>query len=246
MKKFLILVSLVLICGAALAAAELANNDKHYSWRYKMTVEIETPEGVKTGSAVREVMVEFTPRPGFFPRDPQYDVHKSLKGEAVVVDLGERGKVFAVQRYDDISLPFRVFKGPPGLTIEGAEFYSHLKAKKALDSSQYPMFVMFRDMNDPLSVQLVYGNKATQKMEGLPYVFQDNFEQIFGDGIQLKNIQIEMTEEPVVYEIKKYLPWLDKYRNKLFDGKRIHTIDAENSLANRLGAGSFTSFEGEE
>jgi hypothetical protein len=25
------------------------------SWRYKMTVEVETPEGLKTGSAVREV-----------------------------------------------------------------------------------------------------------------------------------------------------------------------------------------------
>jgi hypothetical protein len=136
MKKILVVVG-ILVVGAAAVAFAMSDTDgaKTYSWRYKMTVEIETPEGIKTGSAVREVTVWFEPRNNPDPRDPQYNIGKKIKGEAVVVDLGERGKVFALLKgplrgidYGS-TIPFSVFKGPPGLTIEGAEYYSQLKAK---------------------------------------------------------------------------------------------------------------------
>ena len=70
MKKLLIILGVLIIGGVtfAYAMSEL-NGNKSYSWRYKMTVEIETPEGIKTGSAVREVTILFTPTGNTHPKD---------------------------------------------------------------------------------------------------------------------------------------------------------------------------------
>ena len=66
------------------------------TWRYKMTVTVETPEGIKTGSAVREVHVRT--EPDILPEAAT--MHFSVKGEAVVVDLGHGKYLFAVMDAD--------------------------------------------------------------------------------------------------------------------------------------------------
>ncbi len=62
-----------------------------WEWRYKVTLTVETPEGLKTGYAVREHSYE--PPLFYFPNG----VGSSRTfGEAVAVDLGERGYLFAL------------------------------------------------------------------------------------------------------------------------------------------------------
>ena len=76
----------VLSCAASLAALMLsACGDDTPTYRYRMTVEVETPEGLKTGSSVIEVSTdvasEYTiPTPG--------KVTNRVRGEAAAVDLG--------------------------------------------------------------------------------------------------------------------------------------------------------------
>jgi len=54
MKTILsLIIGLVLIAGAAFAVFQFSY--KSYSWRYKITVTVETPEGEVSGSAVREM-----------------------------------------------------------------------------------------------------------------------------------------------------------------------------------------------
>lgn len=239
MKQYFIIILILISIGIALVvAAENLKGEKSFSWRYKMTVEIETPEGLKTGSAVREVTVHFIPNPS---AKSGYNDYVDMKGEAVVVDLGQKGKIFAVQNFQDHARPFYLFDGPPGRTIKGAEFYSKLQAKAEIDPKQYPMFVSFKDINDPLSVQLVYGEKANDPYKVPPYIFQDNFEKIYGSGYKLKRVIIEMTDEPVTYKIKALLPWLTTRTTGRLDGNRYGRFDAENRLANRLSLGSFTN-----
>lgn len=240
MKKLAIsLLVLILGVGAVAYAMGELKEPETYSWRYKMTVEIDTPEGVKSGYAVREVTVLLSPSSS---AKSGYYASKSMKGEAVIVDLGERGTVFSTQSTDDYALPFRVFKSSsPSLTREGAKYYSSLSAKGDLPKTNYPMMIMFTDIKDPLSVKLIYGTRSNEKGETPPYTFQDNFEEYLGTDVRLKNISIEMTDEDVTFKVKKLLPWLKEYKNKLLDGNTIHTIDAENRLANRLGAGSFST-----
>jgi hypothetical protein len=190
------------------------------TWRYKITVEVETPEGLKTGSAVREI--------GVFTDIKIGDVGgggAGVTGEAVVVNLGERGVLFATVGEDfGYSVMFRAFpysKG--GLTKEGMEYYSNLKNAKTslLAIDQLPRFVMFRDLNDPLSVKLVDIHDLSQN---------------FGEGVKIKDITIETTDEPMTWGVVDlYLPWLAEIKSNI-DGTRITTFGY---LANRLDVGQF-------
>lgn len=174
------------------------------SWRYKTTVTVETPEGVKSGSAVREVTVstgdEFLP-----------EMHPTVKvrGEAVAVDLGKRGVLFAIMR-DEYSPSYAygvVFKafpipgkptGAEGMTPEGIRYYESLKAKTRLKKKNFPMFVRFRDINDPKTVERVD---------------PENLAASFGNGVKLTGIDIEMTEDDVTMNVAERILWLHKRRH---------------------------------
>src|SRR4051812_20640408 len=66
-------------------------------WRYKMTVEVETPEGVRTGSAVREVRYQ----PGGGGWIAQSRPQWYLRGEAVAVDLPGGRTLYALMAGND-------------------------------------------------------------------------------------------------------------------------------------------------
>jgi len=213
----------------ALGAVSFAMSDKEqslYSWKYKMTVSVETPEGIKTGSAVREVSVQMRP----FPQDPRHpyrSVH-SIKGEAVVVDLGERGVLFALltgylQGEDHGgSIVFDVFPGPPGLTPKGVEYYSTLKdAEATLTPTQYPMLVTFADIDDPMTVKEILEMKRDESDGRYPIKYlikAGHFEKLFGKDVKLKEITIEMSDDSVLWEIDEWLLWLDDLKGGYLHG----------------------------
>jgi hypothetical protein len=194
------------------------------TWRYKMTVTVETPEGIRTGSAVREVRQYTDVKIGDVGGGNAY-----VRGEAVVVDLGYRGKLFMTVGEDHYFL-FRVFpfsKG--GNTPEGIAYYSHLKNAKAsilgLENAK-PQLVTFTDLNNPLTVKAVD---------------QDNLSATFGMGIKLKDITAETTDEPMTSGIiDAVLPWLKGLQQKeaRLNGNTSIAIFT-NDLADNLGVGSF-------
>lgn len=206
----------VLVAASVAVAAEYVNRTE--SWRYKMTVEVETPEGIKTGFAVREVTVNKVE-----PEIQGLNVTQAhVKGEAVVIDLGKRGVLFAVPA-NDYSTVFQAFPmpgkipGAEGFTHAGLDYYSTLKNARAdLPPKLYPWLVMFKDINDPKSVIMVKGGEFdVQKQD---YVPVDRFAKIFGDGVILKNVMIEMTEEPITWQIDKWLPWLNQLKGGYLHG----------------------------
>lgn len=198
MKKFLIIFTAFV--GLAVISYMIAYPTA--TWRYRMTVAVETPEGIKTGSAVREIFVRIQ------PSLPEGGNHVSVRGEAVVVDLGERGVLFALlkgQLFDADKILFYVFPIPDtmggGSTKKGIAYYTRLKyAKKTLEPDFYPLLVHFKDRNDPKSVELVYEQDTYEKIRttGLrrgTRLKADRFEEIFGEGVKLKEITIEMTDD---------------------------------------------------
>ena len=177
-----------------------------------MTVEVETPEGLKTGSAVREVKVVIA--------HPEIqglnDTRAFVKGEAVVIDLGKRGLLFALMHPDDsYRVVFEAFPGPPGLTMEGLEYYAHLKNVSAIiepGSIPDPNFVTFKNIADPKSIWPVDSK---------------NMSSLFGKGIKLKQISIQMTDEPITHVIEDIIPpflpklgFQDWYRKLDYQDKR--------------------------
>lgn len=197
MRIFLtILASLfLLVAGVVLAFAVIFPTQ---SWRYKMTVSVETPEGIKTGSAVREVSVTDNPK-----ITPETIPHIEVKGEAVVVDLGKRGVLFALMRnYRGSNYAFNISYLTIGgnLSPEGIRFLQNATGKKAvLEPKRYPMLVMFKDIKDPKTVTpiLEFGPDGSIKA--------DHFEELFGKGVKLKEISIELTDEPVTWGIEEYI-----------------------------------------
>lgn len=165
------------------------------SFRYKVTVNVETPEGLKSGSAVREVVIMQQPEP-----TPESRPHVSVKGEAVVVDLGKRGVLFATIGTNDEYIVFQTFRKEGAITREGARYYENLEAKAEVAPINYPLLVGFKDINDPKTVKVAYKPIiADHDRPGMGFVvksIEDNMAELYGQGVRLKNIMIEMTDEP--------------------------------------------------
>jgi hypothetical protein len=193
-KPVYIVAALLALMGATCAWAGLFSD----SWRYKMTVTVETPEGLKTGSAVREVTVKKG-----LGLTPQMRPDVEVKGEAVVVDLGQHGVLFALMKND--------FFGPDyGKYVFFNTFPGEKKTGKViLPPNQYPLFARFKDISDPKTAENVVKKEDIATVHNLdprrPIV---DFEGAFGSGVSIKEVVIEITNDSVTREIEKYLPWL--------------------------------------
>ncbi len=202
------------------------------AWHYKMTVEVETPEGIKSGSAVRDVDVDTSTRATSLSGLSSV----KAKGEAVVIDLGQRGVLFAILRSSktvdySYSVFFDVFPIPGhvggGATPDGVRYYNQLKHGEVdLPPDEYPEFVRFHDIKDPKTVELV--DPA-------------NMAASLGEGVKLKAVRIEITDSPLTTGVEKWLVWLPHYYGKMFDGHRYETIKAENRFVNSLNSGAFST-----
>lgn len=218
MKKSIVVGVVGLILLAAAGAIAFAQNkgvtdsgSKNYSWRYKMIVSVETPEGIVTGSAVRQMGNDTA---GSFI--PEVGNPADVRGEAVVVDLGKRGVLFALishqsdlEFYNAFPVPGKPFNNG-GSTPEGIQYYASLPAgtKGTLNPEYppgYPKLVTFKDINDPISVTET--QVWERKSDGLFVLKQDRMEELFGQGVRLKDITLEITDESMTWgQVDKYLP----------------------------------------
>lgn len=240
-KPVKILISTVLICGTLYGAV-------HYfypsgSWRYKLTVTVETPEGIKTGSAVREVHAQEQPHPLPEMKPTAY----SIKGEAAVVDLGKRGQLFAL-------LPTYIGGSDGWRSIVFAAFPTNLKGRqrinyyqsltgqsKELDPSHYPVMVHFKDPQDPKTVESLLEYKPCPDEKGIPRnsrcITDDHFAEFFGEGVRLKSVSIEMTDEPVTKGlVQKYLPTYQPIEAYMQWFKSLEYSDPRRLLPSNFGA----------
>ncbi|MBK6896646.1 MAG: hypothetical protein IPH06_08660 [Alphaproteobacteria bacterium] len=172
------------------------------TWRYRVTVEIVTPEGIKTGSAVRELRVHT--EPGFLGVRKQGVAH--LVGEAVVIDLGERGVLFALLSEDDIFHAFPYNNGAGVKAPDGIRFYNGLRPDITgqLPREHYPRFAIFEDMQDPNTLRLIYGSHLD--LETRKSVYVDEVAELLGYGVRIRNVTIEITDDAVTWGVENVIP----------------------------------------
>lgn len=166
------------------------------SWRYRLTLTVNDNGTLRTGSSVIQVNVmqglEFLPE-----STPSIGV----RGEAVAVDLGKKGVLFALLRSEDSVdyaqyLPFIMFPSDLGyITPQGIRHYRNLEGKSDVPFKKLPMLVRFRDINDP---------KTVEKVD------PEDLEASFGSGVTLQDATIEMTDDAVTTGTKKKLPYFGK------------------------------------
>jgi hypothetical protein len=189
MKKGFYIVAALLVLAAGAAYAGVFSD----SWRYKMTVTVETPEGIKIGSAVREVTVKRG-----IALTPQMTADIEVKGEAVAIDLEKRGVLFMISNGDYAgNILFKMFPG------------KDKKGKVVLPPELYAPFVRFRDLGDPKTIENI---RASNEMEDAKKQHPRRpliaFEDAFGMGVSVKEVTMEITSEPITWGIEKYLPWV--------------------------------------
>lgn len=199
--------------GSALLLLGCSQIEPSETLRYRVTVEVETPVGIITGSSVWEYKITDI-KIGFTPLSHDY------RGEAVAVDLPNGRTLFALLKSGDglPGYPENVirqkliqtpeFKADPEhafLTLfpewrargESWVLPAELPpfSQKEKPRSGYPLLVTFRDHADPASAERVN---------------PQDLRTAFGDGYRLKSISITVTDEPVTDGIVRRQEWFRK------------------------------------
>ncbi|MFZ2101145.1 MAG: hypothetical protein WAU86_11330, partial [Oricola sp.] len=150
-----------------------------WNWRQKLTVIVETPEGVISGSSVVRVDVRYQPQIVAH----QGGFYKSAKGEAAFLEIRPGVYLFALLS-NEADRAVRTFL-PEGKTKNPKEDFAYLEGlreKRALSRADYPRLVTFANIEDPTTVRLVDS---------------DDLAATFGPGYRLKSITLEVVDEPI-------------------------------------------------
>ncbi len=200
MKWLLIIVGLASGLYAAFSIAYPT-----YSYRYWVTVEVETIDGLKTGSSVLEVTTAQYPS---WVTLGANDHRTSVRGEAVFVDLGNgsnliallslgpeaadgRASLFAPRSF------FKIVDGAPR-DIEWTKNLSTMKGRRVYAGDRWPTLVTFKDPKDPSTVREV------------PF---ENPKTVLGPGVRSVRAWIDLTKDSVTETLKSRLPWINQFKS---------------------------------
>lgn len=210
---------LTLLLMAALVASCSGPTHSH---RYRLTIEVETPDGPKSGSSVIEAAAA-----KIYSIDAWNSTGAGVVGEAVFVDLGGGRNLVALlavgPTIDTNSFPKlanMAFARAEGVEFKTFEAMESAKGSVELPNELIPTFVTFTDINDPKSASLVA---------------PDDLVSVFGPGYRLTSARIEMTDEPVTRGIEQRLVWLENLKGNLAGNRRR----TESDLSTMLDATSF-------
>lgn len=185
--------------------------------RQRITVEVDTPQGVRTGSSVVETEVQEGKSWG-----DASGTQFTLKGEAVAVSLPGGRTLFAVlrgsgdtSRVDPASYQVRLLfealnagaQASVRVPVQGLNLMQARAAAKqakvnlTLPRKLYPTLVTFADPADPKSVE---------------QVVPTDLAATFGPGVRLKRITLAVTNDAVTTGIGSQLPSYDSASDEWF------------------------------
>lgn len=177
--------------------------------KFRLTVEVTTPDGIKTGSGILAVVPD---------RNYNRGGRTTTRGEAVFVDLGQDGakgrnlvallahRQGAKLDFDDINyVALRAYGAARGSRVSFNDIQRQTGVVP-LEGDLVPVLVSFGDPRDPGTARLVAG---------------DNAEAVLGEGYAIRGLTVEVVPngfwpidfggalgEPVTRGIDAKLPWL--------------------------------------
>ncbi len=202
------------------------------SYRYKLTLALNTPDGVKRGSSVVEVMF-------WNVSLPERGIQHKLQGQALYLDLGPGGRPLIAlltsrlhPRYGKAmrwtpdagpsdNLLAQLYGPPLPDFMANVSRIADMRGPHKITPDDLPDLVTFADINDPKTVIEVDPN---------------NLQATLGPDVSWNEITLETTDEPTTMGIKAELPWLPAYYGLTLDGDRYRN---KNTLANSLGTAAF-------
>ncbi|WP_338426390.1 hypothetical protein [Sphingopyxis kveilinensis] len=181
------------------------------NYRYRLTIEIETPQGLRTGSSVIAVKC------GIVRLSAMGGSGCHARGEAVTVDMPDGQTLFALLRgKDDPDLANYLASSP--VMPRSAKADSHDRdeqwrrraeflaqprqiprtvkggpsGRESVDN--YPMMILFEDNKDPAGVKIVE---------------PDRLELGFGYPASINSITVQLTEAPVTRRLHNKISWIN-------------------------------------
>jgi hypothetical protein len=220
---------------AALMAMALAGCGRTESYRYKLTLAVNTPDGVKRGSSVVELLF-------FDVSIPARGTMHKLSGEALYLDLGPGRRPLIALLTSQLHPKFGKDQswsrdgGPTdnlllrlyGVTVPASTSalgyvatIARMRGAHEITANDLPDLVTFADINDPKSVIEIDPN---------------DLQATLGAGISWNEIAFEITGEPITKGIELKLPWIPAYHQGMLDGEHY---SARTTLANTLSTADF-------
>jgi hypothetical protein len=187
-------------------------------------VEVDTPEGLKSGSSVIEVSTRVS---GEYSIPDPGKIFTKVRGEAVAIDLGKRGTLFALLRseksvdwaggplmffvpnvpYKDIEEILEKENRDPSFDIRMKGLYK-LQGQYVLPRHYYNVLHKPKESDTPTAYPIMVMFKDIQDPKSVTKIDPDNLAANFGKGVKLKRITVERTSDPVSTGIEKQLGWL--------------------------------------
>lgn len=166
-----------------------------YTYRYRMTVTVEVDGQSRSASSVVEIKLKKQPK----ILSDAIPVVAHVRGDAVLVDLGDGRNVFALLTSGPLghamdhpkTLVPRHFNLSYDLTDLAK--YPKLQGRWELSAAEMPTFVTLSDLNNPNTFRVVPPGA---------------FAQMLGDNVQLRGVTLEMTTDPVTRGLEQKLPWV--------------------------------------
>jgi hypothetical protein len=197
MKRGCLTAVVVLLLGAGALVAGYWYKYPNYTYRYRLTVNIEVDGKLHSGTSVIEVTWHGGPEFG--------DVGSyspTIRGQAPVVDLEARGVVVATLIAEDwgwhnsnagygaLWLVPRAFGDE-----KGGDHAMHptLRGKRELAFDNLPRFLWLSNPQDPTTAKTL---------------LVDDIPSVFGPTARLAGAFVEITSDPLVIDIRQKLPWI--------------------------------------
>jgi len=218
--------------GFACVAPGLSGCARWETYRYKLTLAVDTPQGVRSAYNVVEVTTTAisVPAQGEYP---------TVKGEALYLDINGKPLIaLLIKKRHSLSPPAagqRLSSAPGGHPwwadweydspthmldwlyspdhphnsyLDAIGSFGSSRDARALATTQLPDLVTFADVNDPKSVAPVD---------------PDNLEASFGPGVKWSARTIAITADPLTTGLSDKLPWIRTMRgNQFLDGSTLH------------------------
>lgn len=187
--------------------------------RYKMTLVIDTPNGERSGSAVREVVFHV---PNKLPSLVQARASWILRGEAVAVDVIPGQTLFA--------LLIGGRRDPEYATRILAKIYGSASPEWPSDTPRtvtiWPTapLALIRDTDDPLPMLARFRDIAAPK--SIERVDPANLADTFGPGVALRSITISLVDEPITNTMGSRLRWLQSMPTGMMSGDSSELVQS--------------------
>lgn len=185
-----------------------------YSYRYRLTVNVELDGVLHSGSSV----IEVTWYAHLLPELISFS--SELRGQAALVDLGDRGIVAATlingEDYGPAkdgalsALWIAASAFGFGSTIDELPRLPELRGRRELASDNLPRFLWFSNPHDPMT-----GRK----------ILAQDFSSAMGPSVRFAGASVETTSDPIVINAYDKLPWLKSLEQKSPGDNAIYLPD---------------------